>query len=79
MLVLAVDDARTAADDPATASLPAPRPYPELSGLRYRWIERHRSWFGYSVSEDGVGVIGHIWFEEADIPRHATPRTPERD
>lgn len=79
MLAQALADARTAADDPAAASLPAPRPYPELGMLNYRWIKRHRYGFGYRIAEDRVGVIGHIWFEEADIPRHTPPRRPERN
>lgn len=79
LLTEAVAAALRAAENPRTRWLSAPRPYPELTRLGYRWIKVHRYWIGYVVEDDGEGVIGCVEFEQADFARRITPQTRKRD
>jgi plasmid stabilization system protein ParE len=43
----------------------APRPYPYLADLGFRWIKRGRYWIAYR--SEGPAIVG-IFFETDDIP-----------
>ena len=52
------------------AGLPAPRPYPELAALGFRWIMQGTYWFAYR-HEQGESVIVGVFHASADIPNRA--------
>ncbi len=45
----------------------APRPYPALAGLGFRWISEGRYWIAFDMTQDGPIVAG-IFHAAADIP-----------
>ena len=49
-----------------SAGLPAPRPYPALARLGFRWIKEGRYWVAY-LNHGSPTIVG-IFHESADIP-----------
>lgn len=47
---------------------PAPRPYPDLADLGFRWLKAGRYWVAFAPSLSGYAITG-VFFETADIPR----------
>ncbi len=47
--------------------LAAPRPYPSLADLGFRWIKRASYWIAFEDTAAGPVVAG-IFHETADIP-----------
>ena len=45
--------------------LTAPRPYPDLAGLRLSWLKRGRYWIAYDPA--GPTIAG-VFFDTDDIP-----------
>jgi hypothetical protein len=45
----------------------APRPYPELGRLGFRWTKEGPYWFAFAETADGPAVAG-IFHASADIP-----------
>ncbi len=43
----------------------APRPYPHLADLGFRWLKRGRYWIAYRA--EGPVIVG-VFFETDDIP-----------
>lgn len=62
-----VDQAVARLSSDAKSGAPAPRPYPEIARLGYRWIKIHRYWLGYKVTETAV-IITNVHFETSNIP-----------
>ena len=48
------------------AGLPAPRPYPTLARLGFRWVKQGRYWVAYMNVPSPV-IVG-VYHEAADIP-----------
>nr|WP_294527759.1 hypothetical protein [uncultured Rhodopila sp.] len=48
------------------AGLPAPRPYPDLARLGFRWIKKGPYWIAYMA--EGAPTIVGVYHEAADIP-----------
>jgi len=46
--------------------LPAPRPYPGLASLGFRWIKEGSYWIAYMTGDDLM--IAGVYHEAADIP-----------
>jgi plasmid stabilization system protein ParE len=66
-LLQAVEGAkRRIAAATATAGLLAPRPYPDLKRLGFRWIIERHYWFSYTQTTPPV--ITAIFHETANIP-----------
>ena len=45
----------------------APRPYPKLADLGFRWAKEGRYWIAFQVT-DGGPVVAGVFYESADIP-----------
>ena len=48
------------------SGLPAPRPYPALARMDFRWIKEGPYWVAYMTGNDPV--IAGVYHEAADIP-----------
>ncbi len=48
------------------SGLPAPRPYPGLASLGFRWIKKESYWIAYLTWE--APMIAGVYHEAADIP-----------
>ncbi len=66
-LAKAMEDAAARIERSPDAGLPAPRPYPELKSLGWRWVKMGRYWFAY-VTVRGGAVVSGVFYETADIP-----------
>ncbi len=66
-LIRAIEEAAARIERSPEAGLPAPRPYPELKVLGWRWVKAGRYWFAYVTVTDGA-VIAGVFYETADIP-----------
>ena len=65
-LILPVEAAKRRIARSPAAGLDAPRPYPTLKVLGFRWIRESNYWFAYS--EGDPPVIAGIFYATADIP-----------
>ena len=48
------------------AGLAAPRPYPSLAHLGFRWVKEGSYWIAYAL-RDAPAIVG-VFHESADIP-----------
>jgi plasmid stabilization system protein ParE len=48
------------------AGLPAPRPYPSLARLGFRWVKEGPYWIAYITGKSPI-IVG-VYHEAADIP-----------
>lgn len=53
----------------------APRPYPDLADLGWRWLRQGRYWVAFDTPGEGRHVITGVFYDAADIPRRARPGT----
>lgn len=60
---------RTACDryEQQGSTYDAPRPYPALADLGFRWMHEGAYWIAFDTTQDGPLVAG-IFHEAADIP-----------
>jgi plasmid stabilization system protein ParE len=65
-LLQALDDAKRRIVAQPEASLPAPRPYPELGRHGFRWILVRHYWIAYTPTDPPI--ITAIFHETANIP-----------
>jgi plasmid stabilization system protein ParE len=47
---------------------PAPRPYPQLADLGFRWTKEGPYWIAFAETADGPVLVG-VFHEAADIPK----------
>jgi plasmid stabilization system protein ParE len=65
-LLLALEAARSRLVSEPGVGLPAPRPYPDLGRLGFRWIVERHYWIAYTPTDPPV--ITAIFHETANIP-----------
>ena len=66
-LAEAVRSAIVIADSQAAPFLAAPRPYPDLKRLGWRWLKSGRYWIAFSSIPDGFAITA-VFHERANIP-----------
>jgi plasmid stabilization system protein ParE len=65
-LLAALERASSRISRAPDAGLPAPRPYPALARLGFRWVKKGRYWVAYMNVPSAV-IVG-VYHEAADIP-----------
>jgi hypothetical protein len=65
-LMAAIERAVTRIEAEPHGGLPAPRPYPNLARLGFRWTKEHRYWFGWSMA-GGYPVLTNVFHDTASI------------
>ena len=68
-LLAALERASVRIEEASSAGLPAPRPYPVLARLGFRWIREGSYWIAYSPTRPPV-IVG-VFHATADIPNRA--------
>ena len=66
-MVQAIDAAMFRIEAQIGPFFPAPRPYPDLADLGFRWLKEGRYWVAVVEVTDGFVVTG-VFFETANLP-----------
>lgn len=75
-LMAAIETAAARIEAAPNGGHPAPRPYPRLAHLGFRWIKEHRYWFGWSMAK-GYPVLTNVFYDTASIESRAAPDDDE--